>query len=252
VFPEYVELDEFQDCSSSIHVIRMDLDDADVWSTIAITSIQEQESKPPESQGTEPRLSETEAGNLHVRKGGSATRLTIEKIGQRGSIAKKQKDRKHASSSGFPVKAKLFFTSIKQRLFRSKDTKRNNIDMIEMPVPESETTISAGRNAVDIPTTSKETVDHTEKKHDGVSTMIGGSIASDAWMDGDIIMRRKNMEDILGIVKENTGGIKSVVTNNPGIVENENIKKGIECKSGKMAVFETTISVQDAGSTDTK
>lgn len=245
VFPEYVELDEFQDCSSSIHVIRMDLDDTDVWSTIAITSIQEQESKPPESQGAETQISEMEAGKLHVRQGGPATRLTIEKIGQRGSIAKKQKDRKQASS-GFPVKAKFFFMSIKQRLFRSKDAKRNHIDMIEMPLPESETNISVGRNAVDIRTYSNETVDHTERKHDGVSNMIGRSSFSNPWTDGDIIVKRKTME-FLDVAKENTGGINGVVIDNAGGVVEED-----ECKSGKMAVFETTISLQDACNKDTK
>ena len=97
VFPEY-ELDEIFD-SSSLRSTAIVKKDTDVWSTIAITP-------PQRSSSSGASGSQTIAAMTEDR----SRRLTIDKIGQNGSIAKKQKDRKkHQNSSTISRKAKEIF-----------------------------------------------------------------------------------------------------------------------------------------------
>ena len=243
VFPEY-ELDELRDTSSTTSaVLRVDGDafeNEDVWSTIAIASIE-----CPASN--EKKESEKEEVEIVSDKVGKPTRLTIEKIEKHGSIAKKQKDRKQVSA--FPAKAKQFFTSIKN-VFRSKSAKSSHPSMIEIP-SQKEQSIATDtaevhgspdepENCVTEASAEEETTrslmnytsTNAQDKNvspDATTCKIGRS-RSDTWQDDDIIVKRKD-----------EGGIPVKATAKKDIVTK------IEGKSGSMTVFETTISFQEDG-----
>lgn len=241
IFPEY-ELDEIFD-SSSLKSTAIVKKDTDVWSTIAIT--------PPQRSLSSGTLgSQTVAVVAEDR----SRSLTIDKIGQNGSIAKKQKDRKKHNSSTISRKAKEFFSSMKRRLVRTTKpvVKRDYVgSMIDIPMEESEmtegrdgehTVVDAegmrnrGDTVVDVSANPIE-IDHSlDGKGDGVSATIG-----DSWTDDGIVVRRKNAGDISGIAKEKPGDIPIVAKENvEGIIVAK--KNMIESKSGIIALLETTIS----------
>ena len=237
VFPEY-ELDEFQDTSTTASVLRVDGDDfenEDVWSTIAIASVK----SPERNEETEFEKEEVEIASDTV---GKPARLTIEKIEKRGSIAKKQKARKHGSA--FPSKAKQFFTSIKS-VFQSKSAKSSHLPMIEIP-SQKEQSITMENTEVDgIPVDTESCVAETSVEegtsqhviNDTSKTAEDKNVSPDAtacktrcdtWQDDDIIVKRKDVGNIL---------VKPTV-------EKDTVTE-IEGKSRNMAVFKTTISFQE-------
>jgi len=240
IFQEY-ELDEFHDTSTVTPVVRFSGDafeNEDVWSTIAITSI-----KSPEPNENEPEKEDTEVVSDTM---GKSIRLTIEKIEKRGSIAKKQKDRKQVSA--FPAKAKQFFTSIKN-VFRSKTAKSNHLSMIEIPTQKERSISTENARVCGTPVDTEscaleknvgeessqhvtnDTSTNAEDKNifpDPTTRTINQSRSrSNTWQDDDIIVKRKDEAD------------------NPmqKAVEKDIVKK-IERKSGRMTVFETIISLQ--------
>ena len=109
--------------SSATHSVRFERED-DVWSTIAIASVKGRD--------------EDGEGGQEVGEDGGKRRLTIEKIEERGSIAKKQKIRKQGLSSSLllsgdaaPSKTKRFFNSIKH-VFRPKSKKSSPLAIIDL------------------------------------------------------------------------------------------------------------------------
>ena len=112
---EYENVRYSSPISSSTHSVGLESDD-DVWSTIAIASVKELE-----------EMAETGKEKEHLKR-----RLTIEKIQEHGSIAKKQRKRKQNSSGDeVPSKTKRFFDSIKH-LFRSVSTKSSPLANINV------------------------------------------------------------------------------------------------------------------------
>ena len=242
VFPEY-ELDELQDTSSPTPaILRVDGDEFgndDVWSTIAIASIESPESN-------EEKKSEREEAEVVSNTAAKRSRLTIEKI-EHGSIAKKQKDRRQVSA--FPTKANQFFALIKN-VFRSKSAKPSYVSMIEI-VPQNEKSI-ATKNAEAhgifvnmessvVETSAEESTlqqvinDTSTKEEDknvsfDATTCNTNQSRSDSWHDDDIIVKRKNWGDI----SVETTTEKDMVTN-------------VEGKSGSMTILNATISFQDDG-----
>ena len=236
VFQEY-ELDELRDSSSTATpVVRFSGDamgNEDVWSNIAIASI-----KSTEPNENEPKKEDVEIVSDTV---GKSTRLTIEKIEKRGSIAKKQKDRKQVSA--FPAKAKQFFTSIKN-VFRSKSAKSNHLSLIEIPI-QNERSIAMEDAQVhgthvetDSCTLEKNAVEKASQRdmnnipedkntspYAPTSTM--NQSRSSTWQDDDILVKRKYAGD---------NPVQKAVE--------KDILKRIETKSGSITVFETTISFQ--------
>ena len=242
VFPEY-ELDELEDTSStSTAVLRVDGDafeNEDVWSTITFSSI-----KSPEESDVEKQSEKEDDGEVVSDTIGKPTRLTIEKIERRGSIAKKQKDRKQVS--GFPAKAKQFFTSIKN-VFRSKSAKSNHLSMTELPTLKEQSVATENAEIDGIPVDTESCVAEPEVEETALRHVINDASKneedknvspaattckisrsrSDTWQDDDIIVKREKAGDIL---------VQTMVEKDVGTE--------IEGKSGSMTVFETTISLQ--------
>jgi hypothetical protein len=243
VFPEY-ELDELQYTSSTTTaILGVDGDESgneDVWSTIAIASIESPESN-------EEKESEREEAEVVSNTAGNRTRLTIEKIGKHGSIAKKQKDRKQVSA--FPAKANQFFALIKN-VFRSKSAKPSRVSMIEI-APQNKKSIATENEEIHgifanmessvLETSAEEstlqqvindtsTMEEDKNVSFDATTCNINQSRSDSWQDDDIIVKRKNW----GNISLETAMEKDMATEAEG-------------KSGSMTILNATISFQEHG-----